>query len=167
MELNIYILCTALIVSVQEVDAKSNDASKTDEDFQSIKFKDCGAKNIEAVIIPDCKPSASVCHMRKGHNYKLQVIFTTTKKHTELSAEAEGKVMVFGSERKAPLPLPKPNACNNSGLKCPLKKGKQYTYETHIPIPQHLPSVEVTVAWKLVDAKKNEAFCFEAKYKIV
>ena len=82
-------------------------------------------------------------------------------------AHAEGKVTVFGSERKAPLPLPKPDACKDGKLKCPLKKGDEYTYETHLSIPEHLPSIEATVAFKLVDDKDEVAFCFEAKYKIV
>jgi len=138
------------------------------DDFESIKYKDCGGNNnIKAVIIPDCNPSLVVCNLQRGHNYKLYVTFTSRKEYGKLKAEAEGKVTVFGMEKTAPLPLEKPDACLDSGLQCPLKKGLEYTYKTHLSIPEHIPSIEATVAFKLLDDNKESAFCFEAKYKIV
>lgn len=40
-----------------------------------------------------------------------------------------------------PFPLPNPNACENSGLICPLKKDQKYAYKATLPVLKVYPTV--------------------------
>lgn len=42
-----------------------------------------------------------------------------------------------------PFPLPNPDGCTNSGLKCPLEKGTPYKYHSIIPVKKIYPAVSL------------------------
>jgi len=53
------------------------------------------------------------------------------------------KAVVHGIIAGVPVPFPtsQPNACENSGLSCPLATGQNYTYSAVIPVSSSYPKV--------------------------
>lgn len=47
--------------------------------------------------------------------------------------------IILGME--TPFPLPNPDACVDSGLSCPLKKGNSYAYVASLPVKRAYPKV--------------------------
>lgn len=42
-----------------------------------------------------------------------------------------------------PFPLPNPDGCKETGLECPLVKGKTYSYATVLPVRKSYPKVRI------------------------
>lgn len=52
-----------------------------------------------------------------------------------------------------PFPLPNPNGCVDSGLECPLEKGKNYAYVATLPVLKSYPKVKMKVRFPLIFLK--------------
>lgn len=61
----------------------------------------------------------------------------------ELDEVPEVKTVVHGviMGMEMPFPLPNPDACKDSGLSCPLKKGQSYEYVASLPVLRAYPKV--------------------------
>ena len=67
--------------------------------------------------------------------------------HFLLTAASVTKIqaVVYGVLEGVPIPfpLPNPNGCSNSGVKCPLEKMATYTYHSVIPVKKIYPAVSI------------------------
>jgi Niemann-Pick C2 protein len=66
-----------------------------------------------------------------------------------------------------PFKLPNPNACLDSGIECPLKKGVSYAYKASFPILKVYPKVNVDVKYELKNAANKIIVCVLVPVKIV
>lgn len=66
-----------------------------------------------------------------------------------------------------PFKLPNQNACVESGLECPLEKGKEYKYEASFPVLKIYPKLDVEVKYELKNSKKVDIICVLIPVKIV
>lgn len=93
--------------------------------------------------------------MLKGKNASFAVTFTINEDSTSAKAIVHG--IIAGVP--VPFPIPNPDACKDSGLTCPLKKGTQYTYTTQIFVRTEYPSIKLVVKYELQDQNSNDIFC--------
>jgi Niemann-Pick C2 protein len=103
------------------------------------------------------------CELKKGTNVTFQVSFTAGQPTSKLTAE------VYGIINKIPIkfPLPNPDGCVGSGIKCPLVAGQTYLYQDNLFIQNIYPSISVVVQWSLKDDNNNPVFCVVVPAKIV
>lgn len=66
-----------------------------------------------------------------------------------------------------PFKLPNQNACVESGLECPLEKGKVYKYKASFPVLKIYPKLDVEVKYELKNSKKIDIICVLIPVKIV
>jgi len=124
-----------------------------------VKFKDCGSQVgvVSSVSVEPC--SAQPCKLPKGKNYTIGVTFTSAETTSLLHSKVYGTVLGL----KVPFSLPQADGCTDSGITCPVQKGKQYTYTSTLPLSQSYPNVKVLVEWDLMDHESagNKLFCTE------
>lgn len=128
-----------------------------------VPYTDCGSikGKVSGVTVSGCE-NKSVCPLKKGTTAAIEVNFeseTDTK---------TAKAVVHGIIQGVPLPFPppQPNACIDSGLKCPLQNGADYNYSTTINVRQSYPSLSVDVKWELRDDNSDDVFCVLIPAKI-
>jgi hypothetical protein len=63
-----------------------------------------------------------------------------------------------------PFPFPQPDACQNSGLACPLVSGQDYVYNTQIPISSSYPKVQITIVRSCFNLYILILFCLRSKF---
>lgn len=121
-------------------------------------YKDCGSLygKVRSVAVAGCENS-NPCILRSGQSAALTVEFTS------LEDTAKAKASVHGIIGGVPLPFPLPqsDACQNSGLSCPLQNANNYTYTATIPISSSYPKIKVLVKWELQEASGKDLFCIE------
>jgi len=131
---------------------------------KAIIFKDCGSLygKIRTVAVAGCE-TTPICILRSGKNVSITVGFTT------LEDTSVAKAVVHGIIAGVPVPFPtsQPNACENSGLSCPLATGQNYTYSAVIPVSSSYPKIKVVVRWELQEAKGKDLFCVEIPTAII
>jgi Niemann-Pick C2 protein len=86
-------------------------------------------------------------HVRSNHHkgskgYIHNIGFLSTVENT-----SKVKAVVHGIIAGVPMPFPFPqaDACQNSGLACPLVSGQDYVYNTQLPISSSYPKVQDTI----------------------
>ncbi|XP_032798050.1 NPC intracellular cholesterol transporter 2 homolog a [Daphnia magna] len=121
-------------------------------------YKDCGSVSgkIRSVAVSGCENS-NICILKSGQNANLTVVFTSLEDTDKTKASVHG---IIGGV-PLPFPLPQTDACQNSGLDCPLSNGKNYTYTATIPISTAYPKIKVLVKWELQEAHGKDLFCVE------
>lgn len=65
-----------------------------------------------------------------------------------------------------PFKLPNPNACVDSNLECPLKKGNVYTYDASFPVLKIYPKLDVEVKYELKNSEGKDIVCVLIPVKI-
>lgn len=115
---------------------------------------DSGRGKVSAVAVVGCE-NVPVCVMKKGQNASLSVTFVINEDSSSATAVVHG--IVAGVP--VPFPLPNPDGCKDSGLKCPLKKGTQYTYSTNIFIRKEYPAIKLVVKFELQDQNSKDIWC--------
>ncbi|XP_014663156.1 PREDICTED: epididymal secretory protein E1-like [Priapulus caudatus] len=115
---------------------------------------------IKSVDVTPCK--GNICVLERGSNVSIKVTFIPKQ------VMAKGKVVVHGVIAGVPIPFPPPvvDACQNSGLTCPLASGTPYTYTAVLPVLKVYPSVKCIVKWELRDQKGEDVFCWEMAAQI-
>lgn len=128
------------------------------------KYTDCGSvmgkvKNI--TISPPCGPGPK-CILPSGKNVSLSIAFMSYEVAKQV------KAVVHGIVADVPIffPLPQPDACKNSGLKCPLQKGASYTYSSVLDIKKTYPKISLTVQWELKDESGKDLVCIHIPAEI-
>ncbi|XP_031635975.1 NPC intracellular cholesterol transporter 2 homolog a-like [Contarinia nasturtii] len=117
----------------------------------ALEFKDCGSElgKFSKVVVSNCDEASSVCVLKRHTNATIDLDFNLVddSKIENVSTVVHG--VILGVEM--PFPLANPNACVDSGIECPLEKGKNYNYQQTLPVLKSYPKVSVTVKWELKD----------------
>ncbi|CAH1981961.1 unnamed protein product [Acanthoscelides obtectus] len=58
-----------------------------------------------------------------------------------------------------PFPLPNPNACEDSGISCPLAAGESYTYVASLPVLKQYPAISLDVKFELKQDNHEDVIC--------
>lgn len=121
-------------------------------------FKDCGSLygKVRSVKVAGCENS-NICILKSGQSADLTVEFTSLEPTNVVKASVHG--IIAGVP--LPFPLPQSDACQNSGLTCPLEDKTNYTYTASIPISPAYPKIKVLVKWELQEANGKDLFCIE------
>ncbi|KAM3958769.1 ecdysteroid-regulated 16 kDa protein [Aphomia sociella] len=120
-------------------------------------YTDCGSSlaTIQNVGVSGCKEDAKECTLRRNSNVTISISFTPSKDIDALQTEVHGVIMNL----PVPFPLPQPNACQDDGIKCPLKAGTQYNYKSTLPVLKSYPKVKVGVKWELKTEDEEDVVC--------
>ncbi|XP_071441360.1 ecdysteroid-regulated 16 kDa protein-like [Hetaerina americana] len=123
---------------------------------------DCGSKagNFTGVTITNCATDP-VCILRRNSNVTIQFDFTPYYGTNKVTA------VVHGIKMGIPVPFhfPDEEACRQT-LKCPLFKGKTYTYEATFPIKKKYPTLRLDVKWELKNDEQRDIVCILIPAKI-
>ncbi|XP_077290290.1 ecdysteroid-regulated 16 kDa protein-like [Arctopsyche grandis] len=127
-------------------------------------WSDCGSKlaKIDAVKISGCDDSAKECVLKRNTNVSIHVEFTTNTAVSKLNTVVHGVMMGM----PVPFPLAHPNACEDTGLACPLKGNEKYSYTAIMPVLKSYPKVNVDVKWELQNPKTEDLICLLIPAKI-
>ncbi|XP_034667944.1 NPC intracellular cholesterol transporter 2 homolog a [Drosophila subobscura] len=131
---------------------------------QSLEFSDCGSKTgkFTRVVIEGCDTTKSECILKRNTTVSFSIDINLAEEATAVKTVVHGKVLGI----EMPFPLANPNACVNSGLKCPLEKGESYRYTATLPVLKTYPKVSVLVKWELQDQNSEDIICVEIPAKI-
>ncbi|XP_046383191.1 ecdysteroid-regulated 16 kDa protein-like [Ischnura elegans] len=126
-------------------------------------FYDCGSKvgNYSSVTITNCG-TAPICILKRNSNVTIQFDFTPFENTNTVSA------VVHGIKMGIPVPFHFPDeaACNRT-LKCPLFKGKTYSYQATFPIKKKYPAIRLDVKWELKNDDQRDIACILIPAKIM
>ncbi|BFZ07973.1 hypothetical protein BsWGS_11011 [Bradybaena similaris] len=125
---------------------------------EAIDFKDCPQSqgvtgHATSVDLTPC--SAQPCNFKHGQTVNVKITFTAGNDSPSLNSTVYGYVLGI----PVAFPLPNDNACINSGIMCPIKKGQTYTYSASFDTKPSYPEITLVVMWKLEGAGSNEV-CF-------
>ncbi|MCJ8736910.1 hypothetical protein PDJAM_G00017690 [Pangasius djambal] len=127
-----------------------------------VKFADCGSVvgNVIQVDINPCPKQP--CQLHKGQSYAVNVTFTSA------TDSQKSKAVVHGVIAGVPVPFPIPNddGCK-SGIQCPIRKQKTYSYVNQLPVKAEYPSIKLVVEWELGDDSGKDLFCIKFPVQIV
>ncbi|PNF14713.1 hypothetical protein B7P43_G09346 [Cryptotermes secundus] len=130
----------------------------------SVPIEDCGSKvgSFTNVAISSCKGTDPVCILRKKSNVTLDILFTTNVTDNSVKAEVHGIIQGL----PIPWPVQNPNACQSSGLTCPLEPGNKYHYTATFRILQSYPTMHLQVKWELKNENGDDIVCALIPVKI-
>uniref|UniRef100_A0A5S6Q668 MD-2-related lipid-recognition domain-containing protein n=1 Tax=Trichuris muris TaxID=70415 RepID=A0A5S6Q668_TRIMR len=123
---------------------------------KSIEYNNCKSVfEVKDVAVDPCNEPGFTCPLVRGENATIRITFVPTKEVKSLTAVVHGisKEALIG---KVPFHLPNPDACKDSNLVCPLKKGEQYVYRQTLPIKTIYPKIVLLVKWELVEHAGEE-----------
>ncbi|XP_065363394.1 NPC intracellular cholesterol transporter 2 homolog a [Calliphora vicina] len=130
----------------------------------ALQFTDCGSKTgkFTKVVVSDCDTTKNECILKRNSSVSITIDFSLAEDVTSIKTVVHGKVM--GVEM--PFHLQNPDACVDSGLKCPLEKDETYEYTATLPVLKAYPKVNVMVKWELKDQNGEDIVCVEIPAKI-
>ncbi|KHJ45113.1 putative epididymal secretory protein E1 [Trichuris suis] len=123
---------------------------------KSIEYNNCKSIfQIKEVAVDPCNDPGFTCPLVRGENATISITFVPTKDVSSLTAVVHGitKEALIG---KVPFHLPNPDACKDSNLVCPLKKGEQYVYRQTLPVKPVYPKLVLLIKWELVEHSGDE-----------
>jgi len=128
----------------------------------AIKISDCGStegKVSNVTLVPPCP--GDVCILPSGTSVTLKLGFQSNENTKKVTAQVHG---VIGGV-PLPFPLPNPDACQGSGLTCPLQSNTAYIYTNLLQVKKEYPRISVDIKWELVDENGKDLVCvlFPAK----
>ncbi|XP_017474929.1 PREDICTED: protein NPC2 homolog [Rhagoletis zephyria] len=129
-----------------------------------LQFTDCGSKtgSFNKVVISDCDTTKNECVLKRNTTASITINFALNEEASKITTVVHGKVL--GVEM--PFHLQNPDACVDSGLKCPLEKGETYEYKAILPVLKAYPKVHVLVKWELQDQNNEDIICVQIPAKI-
>lgn len=126
-------------------------------------YKDCGSKTGKptSVNVQDCPIVPCIFH--QGSNESIEIDFTSKTDSKTLT------VVVTGIIAGVPIPFPfkHPDACVDSGVKCPITNGASYTWHSVVPVDKSYPKVQVVVKVEFQDSSGKDVVCVEFAAQIV
>ncbi|ALC38008.1 Npc2a [Drosophila busckii] len=129
-----------------------------------LEFHDCGSKTgkFTQVTLEGCDTTKPECVLKRGTNSSITIDFALAEVASAVKTVVHGKVLGI----EMPFPLANPDACVDSGLKCPLEKDETYRYTARLPVLKSYPKVSVMVKWELQDQNNVDIVCVEIPAKI-
>lgn len=103
------------------------------------------------------------CQFKRNTIVEIELPFSLNHRLDKMRAAVTGTILGI----PIPFPLPQGNACEASGLHCPLMPNKQYIYNSSLVIQSIFPTIEVGVNWYLRDINRNNVVCLEFPVTIV
>ncbi|KAH8255732.1 hypothetical protein KR038_009293, partial [Drosophila bunnanda] len=130
----------------------------------ALEFTDCGSKTgkFTRVSIEGCDTTKPECILKRNTTVSFSIDLALAEVATKVKTVVHGKVLGI----EMPFPLSNPDACVDSGLKCPLEKGESYRYTATLPVLKSYPKVSVLVKWELQDQDAADIICVEIPAKI-
>lgn len=128
---------------------------------RQIDFKSCNAAN--NVISVDLSPCDNLpCQFKKGTVVTVTIDFNTSATVQNLTA------LVYGIVAGVPIPfaLPKPDACHECNLTCPIIPG-EHVYRNNFNVLPSYPEIRLAIEWKMVDENRNPVVCVAFPLAIV
>ncbi|XP_071962219.1 NPC intracellular cholesterol transporter 2-like [Antedon mediterranea] len=128
-----------------------------------VAFKNCPdtKSDVTAVDVVPCP--ADPCQIKRGSSVALKVTFKELLNATAVQSKVYGYI----DGVKVPFPLNNPDACKDSGLKCPLAAAQTYTFNSSLPVKSIYPKIKLVAEWQLVDGNGVQEFCFQVPLQIV
>ncbi|KAF2895507.1 hypothetical protein ILUMI_10670 [Ignelater luminosus] len=132
--------------------------------FVNATHSDCGSElgTIVSVDISECKDEDPRCVLHRNTNTTFKLTFNLKENVEKVKAVVHGVVL----DVPVPFNLPNSDGCVDSGLKCPLQAGQDYTYETSLPVLKKYPRVTVDVKWELQNENDKDIVCIMIPSKI-
>ncbi|XP_013776633.1 protein NPC2 homolog [Limulus polyphemus] len=129
----------------------------------STKYTDCGSVSgkIQSLVVSGCD-SGDRCILKSGSTVSLNVSFNSLTDSNKVITVIHG---VIGGV-PLPFPVPNPNACQSSGLQCPVKNGKLYDFSYSLEVKKSYPKLDVDVKWELQDDNGKDIICATVPAKI-
>ncbi|XP_077534060.1 mite group 2 allergen-like Ixo r 2 [Haemaphysalis longicornis] len=125
----------------------------------SFKYEDCGSKaEIKLAQIELC--DSDPCVFKRGSETKVH--FTIVADQDSATATVTARVKVFGMW--VPVPGLKPDLCSYM-VKCPIKKGQEYSGTLTMPVPVFAPPMVTTVKLEL-KLDRGVSVCTETKIRL-
>ncbi|XP_034239324.1 NPC intracellular cholesterol transporter 2 homolog a-like [Thrips palmi] len=110
-------------------------------------------KFIEAKV-SGCTEDDTKCPLMRGNNVTITIKFKSNKEIKAVQQVVHGVLAGV----PVPFPLESPDACQNTGLTCPLVVG-DHTYNYGLFIKPVYPKVSVKVKWELLNEDKKQIVC--------
>ncbi|XP_034472410.1 NPC intracellular cholesterol transporter 2 homolog a [Drosophila innubila] len=131
---------------------------------KALEFHDCGSKTgkFTQVTIEGCDTTKAECVLKRNTNVSISIDIALAEVASAVKTVVHGKILGI----EMPFPLSNPDACVNSGLKCPLEKNETYRYTATLPVLKSYPKVSVLVKWELQDQNSVDIVCVEIPAKI-
>nr|QWT69286.1 Niemann-Pick type C2-1 protein [Neoseiulus barkeri] len=120
------------------------------------------AGQIASVAVKDCSDDVSTCILHRGTDAQITINFTPQVDANNVIVKAYG---IIGGV-PLPYPLNNNNACQNSGITCPVKAGTPITYSQSFKVEKFYPALSLNVKWTLVNANGEELLCVMIPVKI-
>ncbi|XP_002741349.1 NPC intracellular cholesterol transporter 2-like [Saccoglossus kowalevskii] len=129
---------------------------------KTVTYKDCGSVmgSIQSVEVSPC--SSEPCVFKKSSNVTITIHFTAKEAVTKATSSVHG---IIGGV-PIPFPLPQPDACKDSGLKCPLVSGQAYDFQQQLEVKSSYPSLKLVVEWEIKDQANKDIVCIEVPAQI-
>ncbi|CAI4229644.1 unnamed protein product [Auanema sp. JU1783] len=139
------------------------------EEFVTIGYKNCKSNfDLKDVAVSGCSLTTTskgkkLCEFKKKSTPRMKITFVANQDASALETAVKAKV----DETMMDFPLPNRNTCD-FGLQCPLKAGKEYTYEQAIQILENYPVNEVfQVSWTIGNAEHGNDVCLLFLVRVV
>ncbi|KAK3912614.1 NPC intracellular cholesterol transporter 2-like protein a [Frankliniella fusca] len=104
--------------------------------------------------VSDCSDDTPKCPLYRGKNVSITLKFKTKKEIKEVQHIVHGTVAGV----PVPFPLASPDACQNTGLQCPLQVG-EHTYNYALFVKPIYPKLKVSVKWELKNEDHKNIVC--------
>ncbi|XP_076305801.1 NPC intracellular cholesterol transporter 2 homolog a-like [Tachypleus tridentatus] len=128
------------------------------------KYADCGSVSgkIQSLVVSGCD-SEDRCILKSGSTVSLSASFKSLVDSNKATTVIHG---IIGGV-PLPFPVPDPNACQSSGIQCPVENGKSYDFSYSLQVKTTYPKLEVDVKWELQDDNGKDIICAIIPAKIV
>uniref|UniRef100_A0A1D1XVL5 Protein NPC2 n=1 Tax=Anthurium amnicola TaxID=1678845 RepID=A0A1D1XVL5_9ARAE len=105
--------------------------------------------------VSGCTEDDDKCPLKRGENVTITISFKTNKDIKSVAQVVHGVMAGL----PVPFPLDNPDACQNTGLKCPLAAGATQEYHFGLFVKPVYPKVSVKVKWELQNEDKKQIIC--------
>ncbi|XP_026468954.1 NPC intracellular cholesterol transporter 2 homolog a-like [Ctenocephalides felis] len=129
----------------------------------SAAIEDCGSTlgSFSEVRVSGCE-GKSTCVLRRGRNVTIEIDFKTSAEVRKVNTVVHGEIF----DVPIPFPLSHPNACDGTGLSCPLEPEQTQKYTAILPVLKQYPKVTVKVRWELQNENGEDIVCVLIPSKI-
>jgi hypothetical protein len=110
-----------------------------------IKYTDCGSGEVKSVDVVPC--DADPCMFKRGETVNI----TAKEVPTKDAEKGELKVTVLVGGVEVDYPGVDPDMCKY--VKCPMKKGQEYTASIRLKVEDYFPELTMTMKWKATGTK--------------
>nr|XP_053643274.1 ecdysteroid-regulated 16 kDa protein-like [Cherax quadricarinatus] len=103
------------------------------------RFTDCGSGatvNLNDITITGCDNPGQYCIFKRGTYANMSLPFTPNTEVQQLTARVTGTIVI-----PVPFPVNPENACNGSGLTCPLQPFQTSIYRASVQVFTFYPPV--------------------------